>query len=88
VPPDRLDRSREVLPARLARQGRQLEWLDRHLAIGHLVGMAQAARLATFFPALVFAWLWRRSGSLWAPALFHTAANLLMDLLLASTFPA
>ncbi|WP_293270569.1 myxosortase MrtZ [Nannocystis sp.] len=57
-------------------------------AIGHLVGMAQAARLATFFPALVFAWLWRRSGSLWAPALFHTAANLLMDLLLASTFPA
>lgn len=56
-------------------------------AVGHLVGMAQAARLATFFPALVFAWLWRRSGSLWAPALFHTAANLLMDLLLASTFP-
>jgi membrane protease YdiL (CAAX protease family) len=48
--------------------------------------MAQAARLATFFPALVFAWLWRRSGSLWAPALFHTAANLLMDLLLESTF--
>ena len=56
-------------------------------AFGHLVGMAQAARLATFFPALVFAWLWRRSGSLWAPALFHTAANLLMDLLLESTFP-
>jgi membrane protease YdiL (CAAX protease family) len=56
-------------------------------AVGHLVGMAETARLATFFPALVFAWLWRRSGSLWAPALFHTASNLLMDLLLASTFP-
>ena len=56
-------------------------------AVGHLVGMAQAGRLVTFFPALVFAWLWRRSGSLWAPALFHTAANLLMDLLLATTFP-
>jgi membrane protease YdiL (CAAX protease family) len=55
-------------------------------AFGHLVGMAQAARLATFFPALVFAWLWRRSGSLWAPALFHMASNLLMELLLASTF--
>ncbi|MBK8261565.1 MAG: CPBP family intramembrane metalloprotease [Nannocystis sp.] len=55
-------------------------------AVGHLFGMAQSARLATFFPALVFAWLWRRSGSLWAPALFHTASNLLMDLLLASTF--
>jgi len=24
---------------------------------------------------------------LWAPALFHAAANLLMDLLLKSTFP-
>ncbi len=56
-------------------------------AVGHLVGMAQAGRLVTFFPALVFAWLWRRSGSLWAPALFHTAANLLMDVLLATTFP-
>ncbi|WAS93607.1 myxosortase MrtZ [Nannocystis punicea] len=57
-------------------------------AVGHLVGMAQAARLATFFPALVFAWLWRRSGNLWAPALFHMSANLLMELLLASTFRA
>ncbi len=56
-------------------------------AVGHLVGMAELARLATFFPALAFSWLWRRSGSLWAPALFHAAANLLMALLLASTFP-
>jgi len=56
-------------------------------AIGHLVAVPNAARLATFFPALVFAWLWRRSGSLWAPALFHVASNLLMDLLLASTLP-
>jgi membrane protease YdiL (CAAX protease family) len=56
-------------------------------ALGHLVTMPNTARLATFFPALVFAWLWRRSGSLWAPALFHAAANLLMDMLLASTFP-
>lgn len=56
-------------------------------AVGHLVSMAQVARLATFFPALLFAWLWRKSGSLWAPALFHAAANLLMDLLLKSTFP-
>lgn len=56
-------------------------------ALGHLVTMPNTARLATFFPALVFAWLWRRSGSLWAPALFHVASNLLMDVLLASTFP-
>jgi len=47
--------------------------------------MAQAARLATFFPALVFAWL---CGAAAACGLrtFHTAANLLMDLLLESTF--
>jgi membrane protease YdiL (CAAX protease family) len=56
-------------------------------AVGHLVGMAEAARLFTFFPALVFSWLWRRSGSLWAPSLFHAAANLLMAVLIASTFP-
>ncbi|EDM75125.1 CAAX amino terminal protease family protein [Plesiocystis pacifica SIR-1] len=56
-------------------------------ALGHLVTVANTARLGTFFPALVFAWLWRRSDSLWAPALFHVASNLLMDMLLASTFP-
>jgi membrane protease YdiL (CAAX protease family) len=55
-------------------------------AVGHLFGMAEAARLATFFPALLFSWLWKRSGSLWAPAIFHAAANLLMSLLIASTF--
>jgi membrane protease YdiL (CAAX protease family) len=57
-------------------------------AVGHLVGMAEVARLATFFPSLAFSWLWRRSGSLWAPALFHAASNLLMSVLLASTFPS
>lgn len=56
-------------------------------SVGHLVGMAEVARLATFFPALVFSWLWRRAGSLWAPALFHAASNLLMAVLIASTFP-
>lgn len=55
-------------------------------AVGHLVGELAVARLATFFPSLVFSWLWRRSGSLWAPALFHAASNLLMSVLLASTF--
>jgi membrane protease YdiL (CAAX protease family) len=55
-------------------------------AVGHLVGELALARLATFFPSLVFSWLWRRSGSLWAPALFHAASNLLMSVLLASTF--
>ena len=55
-------------------------------AVGHLIAFAQPVRLATFIPAMVFAWLWRRSGSLWAPALFHFASNLLMQVLLASLF--
>lgn len=55
-------------------------------AVGHLVSFANVARLATFFPSLVFAWLWRRSGSLWVPALFHAASNMLMEVLLSSTF--
>ncbi len=56
-------------------------------AVGHLVGMAQVGRLATFFPGLVFAYLWKRTGSLWAGTLFHAASNLLMAVLLSSTFP-
>lgn len=55
-------------------------------ALGHLVGEMAIARLATFFPSLLFSWLWRRSGSLWAPALFHAGSNVLMSVLLASTF--
>jgi membrane protease YdiL (CAAX protease family) len=56
-------------------------------AVGHLVAMTEVARLATFFPGLLFAWLWRRSGSVWAPALVHAASNLLMAVLMASAFP-
>jgi len=55
-------------------------------ALGHLVADARTDRLFTFFPALAFAWLWKKSGSLWAPALFHAASNLLMQVLVASTF--
>lgn len=80
---ERFPPRRRVLGARL---GLAAVLSSLLFALGHLVSMAQAARLATFFPALVFAWLWRRSGTLWAPALFHMSANLLMELLLASTF--
>lgn len=55
-------------------------------ACGHLVGEARTDRLATFFPGLLFAWLWRRSGSIWAPTLVHAASNLFMQWLLAVTF--
>jgi len=55
-------------------------------ALGHVAVDPDTAKLATFFPALAFAWLWRRTGSLWAPALFHAGCNLWMNLLIASTF--
>lgn len=57
-------------------------------AVGHLVGDMRIDRLATFFPALLFAWIWRKSGSLWAAIIFHAASNLLMQVLLTSTFPS
>ncbi|HET6583504.1 MAG TPA: MrtZ family glutamic-type intramembrane protease [Nannocystaceae bacterium] len=81
---ERFPPTRRVLGARLG-LGAVLASLI--FALGHLIGMAELARLATFFPSLLFSYLWRRSGSLWAPALFHAAANLLMAVLLASTFP-
>lgn len=80
---ERLPPRRRVLGARIG-LGAVLASLI--FALGHLIGMAELARLATFFPSLLFSYLWRRSGSLWAPALFHAAANLLMAVLLASTF--
>ncbi|TPV96761.1 MAG: CPBP family intramembrane metalloprotease [Myxococcales bacterium FL481] len=55
-------------------------------AAGHLVGEARTDRLATFFPGLLFAWLWRRGGSIWAPTLVHATSNLFMQWLLAVTF--
>jgi len=57
-------------------------------AVGHLASVGETSRLATFFPSIVFVWIWRKSGSLWAPTLFHVASNLLMDFLLTSTFQA
>ncbi len=44
-------------------------------ALAHLAVDWQPARLAVFFPALLFGWLRERSGSLAAPVLLHTLAN-------------
>ncbi|EYF06854.1 caax amino terminal protease family [Chondromyces apiculatus DSM 436] len=46
-------------------------------AIGHVLTIRHPARLAVFFPALVFGWLRARTGGVGAPALFHAACNLL-----------
>lgn len=47
-------------------------------ALFHLITNPAPARLAVFFPALVFSWLKQRTQSVAAPALFHTLANLSM----------
>jgi membrane protease YdiL (CAAX protease family) len=45
-------------------------------AIGHFLTIRHPARLAVFFPALVFGWLRARTGGVGAPTLFHAVCNL------------
>jgi uncharacterized protein len=45
-------------------------------AVGHLLTQPHPARLAVFFPALVFGWLRARTGGIGASVLFHAACNL------------
>lgn len=63
-------------------------WLATSLlfALGHVLVDFDIARLAVFFPALVFGWMRARTGSIAAGALFHALCNLLSDLLHHSFF--
>jgi membrane protease YdiL (CAAX protease family) len=45
-------------------------------AVGHVLTIPQPARLAVFFPALVFGWLRQRTGGVGASVLFHASCNL------------
>lgn len=45
-------------------------------AIGHLVTVPHPARLAVFFPSLLFGWLRSRTGGIGASVLFHALCNL------------
>jgi hypothetical protein len=45
-------------------------------AIGHLLTTPNPARLAVFFPALLFGWLRQRTGGIGAGVLFHACCNL------------
>jgi membrane protease YdiL (CAAX protease family) len=44
-------------------------------AVGHLATVHLPARLAVFFPALVFGWLRARTGGIGAPVVFHMLCN-------------
>lgn len=50
-------------------------------ALGHIITIWHPARLAVFFPSLIFGWMRRATGSILAPLLFHAACNLLVDVL-------
>jgi membrane protease YdiL (CAAX protease family) len=55
-------------------------------AFGHFVIDLAPARLAVFFPALVFGWMRNRSGSVAPAALFHALCNVLSEMLHDSAF--
>lgn len=50
-------------------------------AVGHVMTVPDPARLAVFFPALVFGWLRTRTGGIGASIAFHAACNLLSTML-------
>lgn len=50
-------------------------------ALGHIITIWHPARLAVFFPSLIFGWMRRATGDILAPLLFHAACNMLVDIL-------
>lgn len=75
----------EVWPPRMRILGAQLgigALLSAALfAAGHLATIRQPARLAVFFPALLFAWLRARTGGIGAAILFHAFCNVFSEML-------
>ncbi len=45
-------------------------------AVGHVLTIRHPARLAVFFPALLFGWLRRRTGGVGASVVFHASCNI------------
>ncbi len=50
-------------------------------ALGHLATIHDPARLAVFFPSLVFGWLRARTGGIGASCAFHALCNVFSELL-------
>ncbi len=64
-----------------ARVGPGLLITSAIFALGHLATFPHPARLAVFFPALVFGWLRARTGGIGAALAFHALCNLFADYL-------
>lgn len=56
-------------------------------ALGHFATHAHPARLAVFFPSLVFGWLRARTGGVGAAIFFHAACNLFSAYLTEGYYP-
>jgi membrane protease YdiL (CAAX protease family) len=76
-----LNRSISVLGARI---GWGLVIASAVFAVGHLLTELNPARLAVFFPSLVFGFLRARTGGIGASVLFHALCNLFAAYLLRS----
>ncbi len=50
-------------------------------ALGHLATIREPARLAVFFPSLLFGWLRARTGGVGAGVAFHASCNVFSELL-------
>jgi membrane protease YdiL (CAAX protease family) len=50
-------------------------------ALGHYATIREPARLAVFFPSLVFGWLRARTGGIGAGVAFHASCNVFSELL-------
>lgn len=72
------------LPVFGARVGFAVLLTSAIFALGHLLTELSPARLAVFFPALVFGWLRARTGGIGASVLFHAMCNLFAAYLLRS----
>jgi len=75
----------KVLPPRVsvlgAKLGPAVLITSLVFAIGHFVTVPFPARLAVFFPSLVFGWLRARTGGIGAPLAFHAFCNVFSELL-------
>ena len=70
------DRRIEILGAKI---GPALLLSSALFALGHLATIPHPARLAVFFPSLVFGWMRARTGGIGAGVAFHAMCNLLSD---------
>jgi membrane protease YdiL (CAAX protease family) len=75
----------EALPGRIrvlgAEVGPALILTSVIFALGHFATIREPARLAVFFPSLVFGWLRARTKGIGASVAFHAACNIFSELL-------